>query len=146
MRTVTKYTQSFLPGRILLELNIWYPILPAPCNKNKFPIRRTIALQHPLRNTTSHHENMTALGSKGRPVLGSIPFFSILAPASILLASSNPTFLTAIIRLIAALSPSSRPALVSPDRIFSDKSNVALENPSSRSVANDPGRNRGRGI
>ena len=79
------------------------------------------------------------------PVLGSIPFFSILAPTRILLASSNPTFLTAIIRLIAALSLSSRPARVSPPRIFSDKSNVELENPSSKSVANDPGRNRGNG-
>jgi len=113
--------------------------------KNKHR-QSTLPCNSPSKHHIRYHEKNTALGSKGLPVLGSIPFFSILAPARILLASSNPTFLTAIIRLIAPLSPSSSPALVSPDRIFSDKSNVELENPSSKSVANDPGRNRGRGI
>jgi hypothetical protein len=35
---------------------------------------------------------------------------------------------------------------VSPPIMFSDKSKVELEKPSSRSVAKDPGRNRGIGM
>jgi hypothetical protein len=133
------------PRHLLEIISIWYPNNQLHAQIH-FQPRQSIALRFPLEETLSHHEKNTALGSNGLPVLGSIPFFSILAPTKILRASSNPTFLTAIIRLIAALSPSSSPALVSPDRILSDKSNVALEKPSSKSVANDPGRNRGRGI
>jgi len=100
----------------------------------------------PPKSSYKHHEKNTALGSKGLPVLGSIPFFSILVAARILLASSNPTFFTAIIRLIAALSLSSSPARWSPFTMLSVKSNVELENPASISVAKEPGRKRGRGI
>ena len=46
---------------------------------------------------------------------------------------------------MAALSLSSSPARVSPERILSVKSKLLLENPFSTSVANEPGRNRGSG-
>jgi hypothetical protein len=99
-----------------------------------------------LQVVSTFYENITALGSKGLPVLGSMPFFSILTAAKILLASSNPTFFLAIILLIAALSVSSSPALSSPLRTFSSKSKLALLNPASMSSAKVPGRKRGRGM
>ena len=125
--------------------------------KYKHTMQYTVSIQNPpskpsqpKRNPSSlpieTYENITALGSNGLPVLGSIPFFSILTAFKILLASSNPTFLIAIILLIAALSLSSRPLLESPNRMLSVKSKFELEKPASKSAVKEPGRKRRRGV
>ena len=130
---------------LILQYNFinGYPNLQTPCHK----VQNTA--ESPLTpfpwNISISYENITALGSKGLPVLGSIPFFSILTAAKILLASSNPTFFLAIILLIAALSVSSSPARSSPFRIFSSKSKFELLKPASMSSAKEVGRKGGRG-